>query len=114
MGMMAGLQKVDYDLGKFSLPSSKDLAALQVVDFFLWLIQRTKEGEQNPARDELCEKLDEFFITPEMSRAIHISWLRRLQNMDFTQEDEIRAKKTLHELEDQRKEKCKELVQSKL
>lgn len=50
------LVRKDYDLGKFSMPSSKDYAPLQAVDVLLWIMQRDDDARFAELRDRIRER----------------------------------------------------------
>ncbi|WP_318523472.1 DUF3800 domain-containing protein [Photobacterium leiognathi] len=70
-GGIPKFKQVEYDLGTFSLESSKKSYGLQVVDLFLWLIQRDiKDKNLQETKIKILNNSDEFIISRSMSLAI--------------------------------------------
>jgi hypothetical protein len=109
-----GIPKVartDYDLAQFSMPSSKEMAALQATDLLLWVVQRENgEGESFlKARNRLEENLNDFFISRWMSELIVRSWLTRIYGREINEAQLAKAQKMISESERARLSRVAEL-----
>lgn len=93
-------ERVEYDLGKFSLSLSKQSVGLQAVDIFLWLFQRRDKIKSIGLRNELLYVTEPFYISRNSSERIVIGWLLKLSNSDLTEEDIERGKTTIKRMED--------------
>ncbi|WP_234495874.1 DUF3800 domain-containing protein [Vibrio maritimus] len=70
-GGVPQFERVEYGLGEFKLESSKNSSGLQVVDLFLWLIQRDiKDQNLLLTKSQILEKAEDFRISRGMSLAI--------------------------------------------
>ncbi len=80
-------QKVEYDLGEFKLESSKNSYGLQVVDLFLWLIQRDiTDKNLEETKSKILENSDDFIISRKMSLAIIEARRYQLMQQELTPE----------------------------
>ena len=84
--MMAKLVKVDWGLGNFSVPSSKDVPPLQAVDVLLWVFQREPQREITNVQERLGKNTDPYWISRPTSELIRYSWIKRLYGPDFPME----------------------------
>ncbi|MDM5061374.1 DUF3800 domain-containing protein [Aeromonas salmonicida] len=92
-GGLSLLKEVSYELGEFKLESSKKSYGLQVVDLFLWLVQRDfKNPKLILTREKLMERSDNFFISREMSLKIIHEKTMELMQEDFSVEQIEKAK----------------------
>ncbi|ENP8356016.1 DUF3800 domain-containing protein [Vibrio alginolyticus] len=70
-GGVPQFERVEYNLGEFKLESSKKSHGLQVVDLFLWLIQRDiQDQDLLLTKSQILENSDDFRISRGMSIAI--------------------------------------------
>jgi hypothetical protein len=93
--------RADYDLARFSMPSSKEMAALQAADLLLWIVQR-ENGESDSllkAKSRLEENLGDFFIARRMSELIVRSWLTRVYSREISEEQLAKAQKMISDSE---------------
>ena len=63
------VEVTEYDLGRFSMPSSKDNAPLQTVDIFLWVLQRDGDLVAD-LRSQIFEKVHLFGISRAISESV--------------------------------------------
>jgi hypothetical protein len=89
----------DYDLGKFSMPSSKDFGPLQAVDVLLWTMQREGEPGFEALRQRVRERAETFYISRGMSELIRLAGLKMLAQRSFTDEELLRGKELLDSME---------------
>ena len=90
---------VHYDLGKFSMPLSKEVASLQAVDILLWTFRRIHSIKSPTLRNKLCEVTEPFYISRRCSERIIMTWSYRLSNFPLTEEQVERAKSIFEEQE---------------
>ena len=94
------IQRVEYDLARFSTPSSRDLTPLQAVDVLLWIEQR---DDDHPAiahaKVRLSEKTNDFYISRGMSELIVRSWLQRIYGEAMPVEQLVRGRELVEEIE---------------
>ena len=96
-------EKAEFDLGQLALPSSYDVAALQAVDFFIWIFQRDGSGPILDAREKLEKYVDDtFHVTRSMSELIRRDSLMKTFSNDITPENEVAGKKLLEKMEQRR------------
>jgi hypothetical protein len=110
-GMWPATELVDYDLGKFSLRSSKESSGLQAVDILLWLSQRehpTRPVEE--AKKRLWEWTDAYHISRGMSESIVRAWLIRLSQSDLSPEDLQRGQDIVDEMENRHIEDLEDFI----
>lgn len=107
-------EKVDYDLGKFSLTPSKQLASLQAVDLFIWLSHRNDRIKSIDLKNELSEASDSFFISRSSSEMIMAKWLHKLSNIDLTKEQIEEGNKIIDEIEEIHLKRLKEFETKKI
>jgi Protein of unknown function (DUF3800) len=96
--------RADYDLARFSMPSSKEMAALQAADLLLWIVQRENGKEESllEAKSRLEENLDDFFIARWTSELIVQSWLARIYGREISDERLAKAQKMISDSEQAR------------
>jgi len=94
-----------HNIGDFILESSKNSYGLQVVDLFLWLVQR---DSQTPAlsktRERLLAKSKDFVISRQMSALIVEARKRQVMSKPMGLRETMHAKAKAAELEKQRLE----------
>lgn len=110
-GLALQADKVEYDLGQFSLTSSKQLVSLQAVDMFLWLSQRRDKIKSIGLNDKLLDVTETFYISRISSEMITRGWLYKLSNCDLTEEQIEEGKKTIEKMENIHLEKLKEFLE---
>jgi hypothetical protein len=95
------IARADYDLARFSMPSSKEMAALQAVDLLLWIVQRENGDNKTllKAKSRLEESLDDFFIARRMSELIVLSWLARIYRSEVNEEQLAQAQTMISDSE---------------
>jgi hypothetical protein len=95
-GGIPKFEQVEYDLGEFKLESSKKSPGLQVVDLFLWLIQRDiKDQNLLLTKSRILENADDFRISRGMSLAIIKARQLQIMRQEVTPE-ELEAGKRLN------------------
>ena len=114
-----GLCKVaraDYDIGRFSMPSSKEMAALQATDLLLWIVQRehVENGPLLQAKTRLDKNLNDFFIARWASETIVRSWLARIYSREIDEEELAKAQKMVSDSERARLGRIAEFESEKL
>lgn len=113
-GFTLQTEKVEYDLGKFSLIPSKHLASLQAIDLFLWLAQRKDRIENIGLKEALLNITDPFYISRASSDIIRSSWAYKLSNCDLTEEQIEEGKKIVEKMEDAHEQRLREFEASRL
>ncbi len=113
-GLALNVENTDYDLGKFSLTSSKHLTSLQAVDVFLWLIQRIDRIKSVGLSEKLMEVSDSFYITRDSSEMIRTSCAFKISNYDLSEEDIKRGKEIVAKMESIHKERLKKFEHNKM
>lgn len=102
-GVSPSIAPVDYNLGIFDLKSSKHNYGLQVVDLFLWLVQRdVKSDELRTLKEQIMSNADEFMISQERSKLIVAARMHQLNQNPLSIEQYQKAKATQDKLEAQR------------
>ena len=99
LGLPQTPERVEYDLGKFAISSSRDVVSLQAVDIFLWLSQRTNKIEDEKLKGTLFDRTNLFYISRATSEMIVSKWLKDLSTTKFTQEQLIKGKGIIEDLE---------------
>ena len=95
-GGVPQFERVEYGLGEFKLESSKKSSGLQVVDLFLWLIQRDiKDQNLLLTKSHVIEKSENFRISRGMSLAIIKARQFQLMQQELSLE-ELEAGKRLN------------------
>ncbi len=89
----------DYDLGKFSMPSSKDYAPLQAVDVLLWIMQRDDDAGFAELRDRIRERADPFYISRGISELIRFAGLKMLAERPLSDAELLRGKEIREQME---------------
>jgi len=88
--------EVDYNLGEFKLESSKKSCGLQVVDLFLWLVQRDiNDQDLLLTKSRILDNADDFHISRGMSLAIIKARQFEIMTKELT-EEELEAGKRLN------------------
>lgn len=98
-GLALQADKVDYDLGQFSLEMSKQLVSLQTVDIFLWLSQRNDKIASTGLKNKLLDVTESFYISRISSEMIARGWLYKLSNCDLSEEQIEEGKKIIEKME---------------
>ncbi len=98
----------EYDLGKFSMPSSKDFLPLQAVDVLLWVVQRESEPSLREIRERIFDKSDPFHISRTMSEMIRLAGLKLLAESPLSDDDLLRAEGLRDQMETAFRQKLKE------
>lgn len=98
-GLALQADKVDYDLGQFSLEMSKQLVSLQAVDIFLWLSQRNDKIASTGLKNKLLDVTESFYISRISSEMIARGWLYKLSNCDLSEEQIEEGKKIIEKME---------------
>jgi hypothetical protein len=91
--------KKDYDLGKFSMPSSKDYAPLQAVDVLLWVMQRDDDAEFAELRGRIHERAEPFYISRGISELIRFAGLKMLAERPLSDAELLRGKEIREQME---------------
>ncbi|HCG5272515.1 TPA: DUF3800 domain-containing protein [Vibrio parahaemolyticus] len=102
-GGVPTLKDFGYDIGQFMLESSKKSYGLQVVDLFLWLLQRdatTPELQATKAR--LLDNSVDFVISRHMSVNIVQARYHQVMTSPLSQEQLAKGKEFSRKLEEQR------------
>ena len=108
------IRRVGYELAKFSMPSSKDMAALQAVDVLLWLIQRERRlTTAKTTLDMLRPKASDFYISRWMSELIVRSRLKQVYSEDLSDEQLANAKVMLSGWDSARLKRVAEIEKEK-
>lgn len=76
-------ERVDYDLGRFSLAPSRYLSSLQAVDLFLWLKQRNNIRSLGLEKS-ISEHTDPFYISRASSEMIRTAWAYKLNQLPLS------------------------------
>jgi len=113
-GLQLDVENTDYDLGKFSLTSSKNLTSLQAVDLFLWLSQRSDKIKSIGLRKKLMEVSDPFHISRRCSEMIIANWRFKFFNLDLSEEDIKRGEETVAKMEDVQKKRLMDFKLAKM
>ena len=114
LGLPQSPERVEYGLGKFALRSSKDVASLQAVDIFLWLSQRADKIDSEKLKRTLIDRTDPFYISRGMSEMMVSKWILELSTTEFTQEQIIKAKRIIEDLEQSHLERLNEFESQRL
>jgi hypothetical protein len=112
-GLQLEVENTDYDLGKFSLTSSKHLTSLQTVDIFLWLNQRKDRIKSQGLKEKLMKVSDPFYISRGSSELIIAGWAVKMANMELSEEDIKKGEETVAMMERIHKERLVEFEGSK-
>ncbi len=107
-GLQLNVENTSYDLGKFTLTSSKHLSSLQAVDIFLWLSQRNDRIKSLGLKEKLIEVSDPFYISRRSSELIIAGWAVKMSNMEMSEEDIKRGEETVTKMERIHKERLLE------
>ncbi|MDY6904044.1 MAG: DUF3800 domain-containing protein [Thermodesulfobacteriota bacterium] len=91
--------EVEYDFGKFSLSSSKQLASLQAVDLLLWLYQKQERIKSIGLSNKLLDASDPFYISRISSEMITRGWLYKLSNHEFSEDQILYGEEMVAEME---------------
>lgn len=110
-GILQEPDVIEYGLGQFSLRPAKDVSSLQAVDILLWLSQRTEKIQNEELNSALVERTDPFYISRAMSEIIVSKWIIDLSTNELTQEQFMKAKGIVEDLERIHFEKLKEFKQ---
>lgn len=114
LGLPRSPERVEYGLGKFALCPAKDVASLQAVDIFLWLSQRTKKIQNEELSRTLVERTDPFYISRAMSEMLVSKWMIKLSTKEFTQEQLMKGKGIIEDMERIHLERLKEFKPQRL
>lgn len=94
-GAIPALERADYDLGRFSMPASKDMVVLQAADLLVWVSQREAKNEDlRTLQRRLGEKTEDFFISRRMTDMIIAAWIER-DKARYIPEEQLAAGKRL-------------------
>jgi hypothetical protein len=96
---------VDYQLGSFSLQSSRDVYSLQVVDLFLWLNQRKVQSEIENTLARLQRKTGYFYISRQWSEMTKLVWVEALSQQEWTTEQDTNARHAINQMNQRVREK---------
>ena len=97
--MPGDITRKDYDLGNFSLPSSKDFMPLQAVDVLLWIMQRENEPALQALRDRILERADTFYISRGISELIRFAGFKKLFGREFSEDELLKGKELQDRME---------------
>jgi len=106
-GLWPKSKRADFDLGEFSIVSSREISTMQVVDILLWLTQREKQDDFEDLKQQLFENTDSFYISRAMSEMIVAMWLAKIYDKQMTAEEFEKGKDILKDLENTRLERLK-------
>jgi len=95
----------DYELGKFSMPSSKDSLPLQAVDILLWIVQRDGDPTLATVRERILDRIDPFCISRAISEMVRMAGLKRLAETPISDEKLVRGQEIASEMEEHFQEK---------
>jgi hypothetical protein len=99
-GAIPALERSDYDLGRFSMPASKDMVVLQAADLLVWASQRDAKNEDlRRLQGRLAEKTADFHISRRMSDMIVAAWIHRDRSRHIPQEQLAAGKRLFEESE---------------
>lgn len=112
-GLWPTSKLAEFDLGKFSIVSSRELSAMQAVDIFLWLSQRENQEGIEDLRQRLFENTDPFYITRSTSELIVAMWHKKIYSKKLTFDQIEKGKDILKDLENVRLEKIKKFSEEK-
>jgi hypothetical protein len=112
--MMPDLRRVDYDLARFAMPSSKKLVALQAVDVLLWVEQRDADEQAlATVKTRLSGRTNAFYISRGMSELIVRSWLHRIYAEEMPAERLMRGQEIACDIEQKHLERLMEFERQK-
>jgi len=102
-GVLPDVERAKYDLAKFSMPSSKQMAALQATDLLLWAYQRDPVTcALRDVRDRLRQRVDPFCIGRRMSELIVAAWRRRDRDRTLSDIEIAQGKEAAKRIEERR------------
>jgi hypothetical protein len=97
------IARVEYSLAKFSMPSSKEMAALQATDLLLWTYQRNPStAALTDFRVRLKERVDPFLINRRMSELIVAACRKRDRERALSDVELAKGKEMAIRLEERR------------
>jgi Protein of unknown function (DUF3800) len=102
-----------YDLGKFSLPQSKDFLPLQVVDVLLWVAQRDNDLTVEVAQRCILEKGENFSISRAMSECIRFAGFKWLVEHPCSDTQLERGRHLQQDMEERYRQRLAEFRQNK-
>lgn len=108
------LVRKEYNLGRFSMPSSKDYAPLQAVDVLLWVMQRDNVGEFEGLKRRIQDKAEPFYISRGISELIRLAGLKALSERSYSDDDLRRGQELRDEMEEKFKKKVREFSRKRL
>lgn len=114
LGLPQSPERVEYSLGEFALCPAKDIASLQAIDIFLWLSRRTDKIENEELKRILVSQKDPFYISRAMSEMIVYKWILQFSTTEFTQEQLIKGKKVIEDIEQSHLKRLDEFKLKKL
>lgn len=106
-------ERVDYDLGKFSLTPSRYLSSLQAVDLFLWLNQRNNISSPG-LKKSISMHTDPFYISRASSELIRTAWAYKLDQLPLSRGQIKRGKVIIKRMEKIYLAKLREFKRGKL
>jgi hypothetical protein len=109
-GAIATIERVEYDLARFSMPSSRDQVVLQAADLLVWIAQREARGDAlKAATRRLAERTCNHLVSRAMSETIVAARVRQNELLPFPFAAEARGRAMLGELERARRERVREV-----
>ena len=95
-GMIPEVELAVYDLGQFSMPSSKDMVVLQAADILVWTSQRKATDENlKIVQTRLSKSTDDFYISRSMSEMIVASRMHQNASLPVSQSGLLRGQQML-------------------
>ena len=108
-GAMPKIERVAYDLARFSMPSSRDMVVLQAADLLVWLSQRETQNEPvRNAQRRLAGQTSHYHISRAMSEQIYAARVRENAALPISRADEIRGRQLVSQMEQARLDRLRE------
>lgn len=110
-GAIPLVERAAYDLGGFSMPSSKDMVVLQAADLLVWTAQRDAADEQlRRVQRRLAEKTDDFHISRRMSEMIVAARVHQSDTTPLSDADLTRGREMLRLSEEARQARVRDMA----
>jgi hypothetical protein len=110
LGAIPTMERVEYDLARFSMPSSRDLVVLQAADLLVWTTQREPHcDELKAAQRRLVQHTDSHNVSRGMSEMIVAARAHQSEQLPLSSSAEARGRAIVGELERARAERVREV-----
>ncbi len=109
-GAIPTIERVEYDLARFSMPSSRDQVVLQAADLLVWTAQREARSDGlKAAQRRLAERTSDHLVSRAMSEMIVAARVRQSERLPFAFAAEASGRAMLGKLERARRERVREV-----